>query len=161
MAWWATEPDAWRAATRDPRPADDVVRDLIAFLRALPAPRVFVAHPLAFDGAWVDAYLQRYAAVRLFAPNAPDPPFHGAGIDLASHVRALFDLPWTVAPPRYPDALRDGLPHDHDALHDARGHAAVFFRSRALARDPEQRARLREALLAASGARDDAPADPP
>jgi len=156
MAWWETEPAAWRAATLDPRPADDVVRELLAFLRALPGPRVFVAHPLAFDGAWIDAYLLRYAGLRLFMPHADDPPFHGAGIDLATHVRALYDLPWTVAPPRYPDLLRDGLPHDHDALHDARGHMALFFRSRASARDPDLRARLRATMLAADGAADDA-----
>jgi hypothetical protein len=161
MAWWATEPDAWRAATRDPRPAGDVVHDLLAFLHALPGPCVFVAHPLAFDGAWIDAYLQRHAGLRLFMPHAIDPPFHGAGIDLATHVRALFDLPWTVAPPRYPDLLRGGLPHDHDALHDARGHAAVFFRSRALARDPEQRARLRAALLTPNDADPRTPPDRP
>ncbi len=161
MAWWATEPDAWRAATLDPRPAADVMPDLLAFLRGLPGPRVFVAHPLAFDGAWIDAYLQRYAGLRLFMPNAGDPPFHGAGIDLATHVRALFDLPWTVAPPPYPNVLRDGLPHDHDALHDARGHAALFFRSRALARDPDQRTRLRAAMLEGNDPVDEAPPGTP
>ena len=31
----------------------------------MPAPRIFVAHPLTFDGIWVDWYLRRYVGVPL------------------------------------------------------------------------------------------------
>lgn len=148
MAWWATEPAAWHEATRDPRPAGSVMRDLATWLRSLPAPRVFVAHPLAFDGTWIDTYLARHLGTRLFDPHSSDPLFAGAGIDLGTHVRALFDLPWTERPPAYPRELRDGRPHDHTALADARGHAALLIRSRDAARDPARRERLRAELLA-------------
>ncbi len=152
MAWWAREESAWHEATRDPRPAAEVVPKLIAWLRTLPAPRVFVAHPLAFDGPWIDAYLDRFGdGARLFDPHAVDPLFHGAGIDLASHVRSAFDLPWSERPPAYPDELRNGVPHDHTAVSDARGHAALFVRSREAARDPKRRERLRRILLASLG----------
>ncbi len=150
MAWWATEPDAWAAATIDAQPAETVMRDLLSWLHRLPAPRMLVAHPLAFDGAWLDAYLRRFTDQQVFAMHPNASPFAGAGIDIATFVHATFDVPLPVGLPTYPEALRRGAPHDHTPLTDARGHAATFFNARALGRDPEQRARVRALMLQTS-----------
>ena len=149
MAWWATEPVAWAATTKDPRPAEVVLPELMAWLDALPRPRVFVAHPLLFDGPWLDAYLQRFTTQRLFAIRPNESPFDGPGIDIPTFVRATFDLPYRAGPPIYPDSLRHGAPHDHTPLTDARGHARTFFSARAAAGDPIVRNRIREDILRA------------
>ena len=50
-AWFETsEPEALKAATTDPRDPAEVMADFVAFVRDLPAPRIFAAHPVAFDG---------------------------------------------------------------------------------------------------------------
>src|SRR5690348_7013558 len=61
MKWWAARPEAWEAATRNPEPAQAVMMRLVGWVRSMPAPCVFAAHPLAFDGLWVDFYLRRFA----------------------------------------------------------------------------------------------------
>jgi len=49
-AWFETsEPEALKAATTDPRDPAEVMADFVAFVRDLPAPRIFAAHPVAFD----------------------------------------------------------------------------------------------------------------
>lgn len=59
-AWFQTQPEAWAAATTDPRPIADVLQDYVAWLQALPSPRMFAASPIAFDGGWIDYYLRRF-----------------------------------------------------------------------------------------------------
>src|SRR3546814_10405017 len=46
-------PAACTAATTAPEPPEAVMRRYAAWLRGLPGPPVFAAHPLAFDGAWI------------------------------------------------------------------------------------------------------------
>ena len=54
-AWFQTQPQAWAAATRDPRPAEQVMADYVDWIRAFEVGRVFAAFPLAFDG--LDRYI--------------------------------------------------------------------------------------------------------
>jgi hypothetical protein len=85
MAWWETEPEAWREATRNPVPPAVAVERFIGWGQGLPGERIFVAHPLLFDGGFVAWYLDRFAGLSLY-----DLPRHRgltvAGLDLPSLV---------------------------------------------------------------------------
>lgn len=59
-AWFETQPEAWAAATTDPRPIPAVLSDFVRWVQDLPYPRDFAAFPLGFDGGWIDAYLRRF-----------------------------------------------------------------------------------------------------
>ena len=74
MDWWATEPEAYAASTRDPEPAAAVMPRFAAWVRGLPGDAIFAAHPLALDGPWIDHYLECFhgrPAVRTSAPRWP------------------------------------------------------------------------------------------
>jgi hypothetical protein len=63
-AWFENdEPAALHAATTDPREPGEVMTDFVAFVLAVPGPRIFAAHPVAFDGSWIDYYLRRFTDV--------------------------------------------------------------------------------------------------
>src|SRR3546814_4475317 len=83
IAWFKGFPDAWAAATTDPEPPEAVMRRYAEWLRGLPGQPVFAAHPLAFDGAWIDYYLRRFLGIRLLkGPWTGERLFHTAGLCL-------------------------------------------------------------------------------
>jgi hypothetical protein len=137
-AWFQTQPEAWAAATTDPRPVDEVLRDYVAWVRALPEPRMFAASPLAFDGGWVDHYLRRFTRYGLVqGPYEVDVLFHGPGLCLRSYAAAVTGRPVAdVSPASLPSAWFGDIAHTHRAVDDARGYAhllgELFRRSGAL-----------------------------
>jgi hypothetical protein len=128
MAWWATEPEAWAAATRDAVPAAEAMARFAGFLRALPAAPVFAACPLGFDGPWMDWYLRRFLGRRLRpAPREAEGLFRGAGLDIGSLAMGVLGLSHADAERKpYPAAWLGGHDHNHDALSDARGYASLL-----------------------------------
>src|SRR3546814_13986938 len=59
------------------------MRRYAEWLRGLPGQPVFAAHPLAFDGAWIDYYLRRFLGIRLLkGPWTGERLFHTAGLCL-------------------------------------------------------------------------------
>ncbi|BCH21343.1 DNA polymerase III subunit epsilon [Mesorhizobium sp. L-8-3] len=147
-AWWAGYPEAFRAATTDPRPAEAEMRRFAGWVEGLPGPRVFVARPLIFDGAWIDEYLKSFLGIRLLSSPFPGPKlFDGPGIDLPSFMGGLFGWP-------YGDWLKNDFPpdwlghveHTHRAIDDARGYANILSRLLSIAatqsRKPEDFRRI-------------------
>lgn len=137
LRWWQSQPALWAEVTRRPKAPLQVMRDFSCWVQALPGGPVFAAHPLVFDGLWVDWYLRRFAGTRLFGGPFPGRSlFVGAGIDIPSYVQAALGMEYFRQRPDYPPELLDGVQHTHRALDDARGHAALYFnaRRRALAR---------------------------
>ena len=61
MAWWATQPAAWKAATEGAEPAETVMPRYADWVESLPGQRVFAAAPMIFDGLWMDEYLDTFA----------------------------------------------------------------------------------------------------
>ncbi|MEM6846857.1 MAG: 3'-5' exoribonuclease [Pseudomonadota bacterium] len=129
LDWFAREaPEAYTAITKDPIAPADAMAAFISFVKGLPAPQIFVAHPVMFDGAWVDRYLGLYTDVRLFdhATHAT-PLFCRTGLDLPSLVMGVTGRP-------YPACHRGILPtawfgdntHRHDALSDALGYSELL-----------------------------------
>lgn len=127
MAWWATEPEAWREAMRDRQDPAAAIAAYAAWVAALPGVPVFVAHPLTFDGLWIDWYLQRFAGRRLFRrPRAPGLCF-ASGLDLVSMVMAATGWDYAACQrPNYPEHWLGGHAHNHRAIDDARGYAHLL-----------------------------------
>jgi hypothetical protein len=130
LAWWATEPAAWAALAVQPLPAGQAIERFIAWVRSFEGVPVFAAHPLIFDGAWVDWYLRRFAGLRMLqAPRSEAWLFLGGGLDLASLVMGRTGLGYAdCAAKRHPDAWFGHHRHTHIALDDAEGYAHLLGR---------------------------------
>jgi 3' exoribonuclease, RNase T-like len=128
LAWWQSQPKAWSHATRDPKPAADVMQSYVTWLRGLSHPAIFVAHPLVFDGYWIDWYLRKFLHSRLgWGFGKGDPPFHATGLDLPSLIMGT--LGWDYSKCRrenYPQEWFGDNPHNHRAIDDALGYAHVL-----------------------------------
>jgi hypothetical protein len=127
-AWFQTVPEAWAAATTDPRPPADVMSDFVTWVRSLPAPRVFAAHPVAFDGMWIDYYLRRFTDDGSQpGPYEDDPLFDSAGFCLRSAVAVVTGWPMTeIRASWLPTEWLGDEPHTHRAIDDARGYANLL-----------------------------------
>lgn len=129
MAWWRTEPEAWRETTRDPRDPAAVMQAFADWVRGLPGTPVFVAHPMTFDGLWIDWYLQRFVGCRLFRrPRSPG-LCHAGGLDLQSMVMVATGWHYQRCERvHYPAEWLGGHDHSHRAIDDARGYAHLLLR---------------------------------
>ena len=126
MEWWSTQPDAWAEATRDPVPAAEGIEAFISWAESLPSPRVFVANPLSFDGAYVGWYLDRYGRMPLF-----DQPrrlgLTVGGLDLPTLVMGVKGWPFERCHlDYYPPEWLGGYQHSHRAIDDALGYAHLL-----------------------------------
>lgn len=130
LSWFQENPLAWENATYSPRPAVEVMTAYAAWLRDLPWPRVFVSHPLTFDGLWIDWYLRRFVGKPLLASLFDsDLLFAGDGIDLPSFIAGRMRVDYSQCVRRaYPREWFGGYEHTHKALDDARGYASVLGR---------------------------------
>nr|WP_237182577.1 3'-5' exoribonuclease [Roseomonas marmotae] len=129
LAWWATQPEAWAAARRDPLPPEQAMARFVAWLRGLPAKPVFAACPLIFDAFWIDWYLRRFAGLRMRqAPRDEHGLFHGEALDIGSLAMGVLgiDHAAVVARRSWPESWLGGHDHNHDALADARGYASLL-----------------------------------
>src|SRR3954447_4603600 len=80
MAWWQTQPDAWKAAREEPRDPAVVMPEYVRWVKALPGPPVFVAYPAGFDFLFVYWYLIRFAG---------ESPFSFSALDMKTYAMAL------------------------------------------------------------------------
>ena len=127
-AWFErNEPEALAAATADPRDPGSVMADFVAFVLALPGPRIFTAHPLAFDGSWIDHYLRRYTEHQLLdGLYAADPLFHDS-LCLRSYAAAVTGrFVGEVSASTLPSEWLGDVPHTHRAIDDAVGYAHLL-----------------------------------
>lgn len=126
--WFQGFPEAWAAATQNPEEADAVMKRYAAWVRALPGQPVFAAHPLAFDGAWIDYYLRRFTGIRMLkGPWTGERLFHTAGLCIQAF--AAGRTGWDFAACRtedYPPDWLGHVPHSHLSIDDARGYANLL-----------------------------------
>ena len=127
-AWFQGQPEAWGAATTDPRPVRQVMDDYVTWLHDLPDPRMFAASPIAFDGGWIDYYLRRFTRYGVVqGPYETDVVFHGPGLCLRSYAAAITGRAVAdVSPQTLPAEWFGDVPHTHKAIDDARGYAHLL-----------------------------------
>ncbi|HVX82183.1 MAG TPA: 3'-5' exoribonuclease [Devosiaceae bacterium] len=128
MAWWATQPAAWKAATEGAEPAETVMPRYADWVESLPGQRVFAAAPMIFDGLWMDEYLDTFAGTRVLGgPFKTRQIFRGGGVCLytmAGTLRGAPYLKWGMQ--RVPTEWYGNIVHTHKAIDDARGFANVL-----------------------------------
>jgi hypothetical protein len=126
MAFWQTIPEAYAAATQNPQEPEEVMKQFVEWVRNLPGMAIFVSHPAALDGAWIDFYLQRFTSERLFeGPWKPNRLFKGYPLCLASFVAGKLGrspLEWGG----YPAEWLGNHKHTHQAIDDALGYASLL-----------------------------------
>jgi hypothetical protein len=128
MAWWATQPEAYRYATENPEAPELVMPRYADWVETLPGYRVFAAAPIIFDGLWMDHYLSTYAGTRVLGgPYSGRQIFRGGGVCLytmAGTLRGAEYLKWGMQ--RVPPEWYGHIAHTHRAIDDARGFANVL-----------------------------------
>lgn len=129
MDWWATQPEAWAAATTNAEDPAVVMPRFADWVESLPGPKVFVAAPMIFDGLWMDHYLDEYAGTRaLSGPFKGRQIFRGGGVCLytmAGTLRGAPYLDWGMS--KLPAEFYGHIAHTHRAIDDARGFANVLL----------------------------------
>ena len=125
LAWFKSEPEAYAAATSDPRPAADVMTDFVAFVRGLPGTPVFASHPLALDGVFFDYYLRRFTRRLLLAGHRDEDPLFPHPCALHRFVPVRPHRLGYVALPLHQLSLRMARQPapQHRAIDDALGYA--------------------------------------
>ena len=130
MAWWATQPEAWKAATEGAEPPELVMPRFADWVESLPGFRVFAAAPMIFDGLWMDEYLDVFAGTRVLGgPFKSRQIFRGGGVCLytmAGTLRGAEYLKWGMQ--RVPAEWYGNIVHTHRAIDDARGFANVLVK---------------------------------
>ena len=128
LAWWATQPDAWKHATEGAEAPEIVMPRYADWVESLPGFRVFAAAPMIFDGLWMDHYLSTYAGTRVLGgPYKSRQIFRGGGVCLytmAGTLRGAEYLKWGMQ--RVPPEWYGHIEHTHKAIDDARGFANVL-----------------------------------
>jgi hypothetical protein len=131
LDWWSRQDKIYSQIRTGPRPPSIVFADFVSWISLLEGDAVFAAHPLLFDGIWIDWYLKKFTGRRIFeGPFAERCLFVGAGIDVPSYAHAALNTPYVRSRPKYSAEMLGGHAHSHLPLDDARCHAAVFFYSR-------------------------------
>ncbi|PWB94492.1 hypothetical protein [Methylosinus sporium] len=148
-AWWATQPLAYAASTRDPRAPEEAMTAFADWVESFGGVRVFASRPLMLDGVWMDEYLRSFAGARLFsAPWEGRRLFHGPGVDIGSLLIGLFG--WSYAQTHnlsFPGDWLGGHEHTHRAIDDALGYANVLHRAlRISAAQPKKHEDFRNVL---------------
>ena len=130
MEWWKGFPEAYAAATTDPKDPQAEMLRFADWVEALPGHKVFCAAPVMFDGPWIDHYLDHFAETRaLGGPYTGRQLFRGGGVCLytmAGTMRGQDYLNWGMQ--RAPEDWYGDIPHSHRAIDDARGFANVLVR---------------------------------
>lgn len=128
LDWFQTQPQAWRAATTDPKPPTEVMSSFVDWLQGLDRVRVFAAMPLAFDGLWIDYYLRRFTSYGLVqGPYEQDRLFHGAGLCLRSFAAGVTGLALDdCTPSGLPAEWFGHIEHTHKAMDDALGYSYLL-----------------------------------
>ena len=137
MKWWAGQPEAWAAATRDPEPPEHVMPRFVAWIRQFDAPPIFTAHPINFDAMWINWYLRRFTNHGVTeGMHVSDRLFRHIGLCLRSFGAAILGRPvMEVEATAYPDDWLGHHPHTHRAIDDARGYASLLVKLFAISKE--------------------------
>ena len=118
MTWWQTQPEAWAACRKDPRPPQTAMENYLAWLKQLPGRPVFVGYPAAYDFLFVYWYLIRFTG---------ESPFSHSALDIKTYAMAMLRRGYRDSTKRnLPKHWFDKLPHTHCALDDAIEQGALF-----------------------------------
>lgn len=120
MAWWKTQPEAWAEARRGPyETPQGWAQRAHHFLTSDRLSPTIVSDFAAFDGAWLNFYLQEARLIGI--------PINV--IDARSFVMGSWNLPQHKSgKSSWPKSwFPKDIPHDHNPLNDARNFGIAFL----------------------------------
>lgn len=128
MGFWLRHPNAWAAATSNPKSASNVIADFVGWVRSFNGQPIFAAHPVSLDGPWLDYYLRRFTGRPLLeGPWIADRLFRHAPLCLMSMVAGGTGREhWHCDAKTYPAEWLGDVEHTHRAIDDARGYANLL-----------------------------------
>lgn len=131
MDWWKTQPEAYKAATDNPRDAKAVMEDFADWVDGFAGYRIFASSPLLLDAGWIDEYLRTFVGTRIFrGPFKFRRVFDGSGLDIPTYFAGLFGWPAEDADRLIhatPASWRGDVKHTHRAIDDATGYANMLL----------------------------------
>ena len=125
----AQQPEVWADIVQDPQNPEEVMQRYVEWIQKLPTQGVFVAHPLSFDGYWIDWYLRKFTGHRIHcgAYGGERLFFNSGGIDLQSLLMGIMDWEYNdCRRSKYPEEWFGGYIHTHRAIDDALGYAHIL-----------------------------------
>jgi len=118
MAWWQSNPDAWKACRQNLEPPEAAMRRYVTWVKTLPGNPVFLGYPAAYDFMFVYWYLIRFTG---------ESPFSHSALDIKSYAMALLQRGYRDSGKKsMPKEWFDPMPHTHVALDDAIEQGALF-----------------------------------
>jgi hypothetical protein len=124
--FWNIFPEAFKAATTNPENPSDVMKRFVAWVRSLEGAPVFVSHPIALDGLWMDYYLKRFTDEHLLeGPWRKHRMFQATLCLMSLAVAFVTKSPLFYG--SYPSQLLGETAHTHRAIDDARGYAHLLL----------------------------------
>jgi hypothetical protein len=128
MAWWAKQPEAWKAAREDPQPPVPAMHRFSSWVKdmcqaAKGANPVFVGYPAGFDFMFVYWYLIKFLG---------DSPFSFSALDIKTYAAAVLGIPYRDVNKRVLERFKEpGLTHTHVAVDDALEQGYLFLNLKA------------------------------
>lgn len=121
MDWWATQPEAWTAATKNALPPMEAMEAFVKWIRSLPGKPVIIGYPVTYDFMFVYWYTVRFTGFPA--------PFGFQGMDIKTAAALKRHLPFREATKRnMPKSWFVGAPkHTHESLADAIGQGVLFI----------------------------------
>jgi hypothetical protein len=120
MKWWATQPEAWAAATKDPQMPGVVMHNFRHWCESFEGRVIFIGYPVTFDFTFVWYYLWAFTG---------GSPFTHGGLDIKTMAADALEVDYYDArksqwPPEWhpPEGF-----HTHVAVEDAREQAYSFL----------------------------------
>jgi DNA polymerase III alpha subunit (gram-positive type) len=124
MKWWKTQPEAWDEVNSNQRDADSAMEEFADWVEALPGKPIAVAWPAAFDFAFVNYYLHRFAGRNPLGFSCLDIRSYANGLAEYNSYHGLSEsLVRSMAGEVDTSDLRD-----HVALDDAIGQGRLFMK---------------------------------
>lgn len=118
MAWWATQPEAWKACRENPRDPAEAMKAYVVWVCGLPERPVFIGYPAGFDFTWIYQYIMLFVG---------ESPFSFAALDIKSFAMAVLGTDFRQTTKKnMPKEWFGKTPHTHKALDDAIGQGELF-----------------------------------
>lgn len=119
MAWWATQPEAWKEVNTNQKDPTIAMTEYFIWLQKLPGKPVFVGYPAGFDFTFVYWYLMHFCDYS---------PFGFSCIDIKSYAMAVLKKDFRETSKRNMPRhwFAPGKKHSHIALEDAIEQGILF-----------------------------------
>lgn len=139
MAWWAKQPEAWKAARENPQPPLPAMHRFVAWVKdmcrvAKDAKPVFVGYPAGFDFLFTYWYLIKFLG---------DSPFSFSALDIKTYAAAVLGIPYRSVNKQVLKRFQEpNLKHTHVAVDDALEQGYLFLNLMAARNTMSQPARI-------------------